>query len=101
MGFVWSVPVSSKENDMERRNGGAKRIIGGGGPKLFLGRGFGGSLQSLDSLQSLESLEMDIFEKTPFPKDPFLRTRVEGLRARGTHSLRKFPGALVWRVAVL
>ena len=32
----------------------------------------GGFLESLDSL---ESLEMDFSEKTPFPKDPFFRTR--------------------------
>ena len=35
----------------------------------------GGSLESLESLNSLESLEMDFSEKTPFPKDPFFRTR--------------------------
>ena len=37
--------------------------------------GLGDSLRSLESLNSLESLEMDFSEKTPFPKDPFFRTR--------------------------
>ena len=40
VGFAWSVPVSSKENNRAKTNGGAKRIIGGGGPKPFFGRGF-------------------------------------------------------------
>ena len=31
----------------------------------------GSSLETLESLNSLESLEIDFFEKTPFPKDPF------------------------------
>ena len=31
MGFAWSVPVSSKENNRAKTNGGGKRIIGGGG----------------------------------------------------------------------
>ena len=35
----------------------------------------GSSPESLESLNSLESLEMDFSEKTPFPKDPFFRTR--------------------------
>ena len=39
MGFAWSVPVSSKENNRAKTNGG-ERIMGGGGPKPFLGRGF-------------------------------------------------------------
>ena len=34
-----------------------------------------GSLESLESQNSLESLEIDFSEKTPFPKDPFFRTR--------------------------
>ena len=40
MGFVWSVPVSSEDNDMERTKGGgggAKRIIGGGVQIRFWG----------------------------------------------------------------
>ena len=40
VGFAWSVPVSSKENNRAKTNGGGKRIIGGGGQKPFLGRGF-------------------------------------------------------------
>ena len=32
---------------------------------------FGDSLKSLESLNYLESLEMELSEKTPFPKDPF------------------------------
>ena len=41
MGFAWSVPVSSKENNRARnKRGGGERIIGGGGPEPFLGRGF-------------------------------------------------------------
>ena len=35
----------------------------------------GGSLETLESLNSLESLENGRSEKTPFPKDPFFRTR--------------------------
>ena len=31
MGFAWSVPVSSKETNRAKTNGGGKRIIGGGG----------------------------------------------------------------------
>ena len=31
MGFAWFVPVSSKENNRAKTNGGGKRIIGGGG----------------------------------------------------------------------
>ena len=31
----------------------------------------GVSLESLESLNSLESPEMDVLEKTPFPKTPF------------------------------
>ena len=39
VGFVWSVPVSSKENDIAwTKGGGGNRIIsGGGGPKPLLG----------------------------------------------------------------
>ena len=33
------------------------------------------SLESLESLNSLESLENGLSEKTPFPKDPFFRSR--------------------------
>ena len=40
MGFAWSAPVSSKENNRAKTNKRGKRIIGGGGPKQFLGRGF-------------------------------------------------------------
>ena len=43
----------------------------------------GGSLKSLESLNSLESLENDFSEKTPFPKDPFFRTRYWGRSKRG------------------
>ena len=41
MGFVWSVPVSSKENTWSEQTGG-ERIIGGGGSKTFFGEGFYG-----------------------------------------------------------
>ena len=40
VGFAWSVPVSFKENNRAKTNGGGKRIMGGGGPKPILGRGF-------------------------------------------------------------
>ena len=39
VGFAWPVPGSSKQQGKNKRGGG-KRIIGGGGPKPFLGRGF-------------------------------------------------------------
>ena len=42
MGFAWSVPVASKENNRAKTNGGGKRIIGGGGPKTVFGEGFYG-----------------------------------------------------------
>ena len=29
MGFAWSVPVSSKENNRAKTNGGGKRMMGG------------------------------------------------------------------------
>ena len=35
---------------------------------------------SLDSLNSLNSLENGLSEKTPFPKDPFFRTRPKHLK---------------------
>ena len=35
MGFVWSVPVSSKENNRAKTNGGGQRIIGGGVQNRF------------------------------------------------------------------
>ena len=35
MGFAWSVPVSSKENNRAKTNGGGKRIIGGGVQNCF------------------------------------------------------------------
>ena len=41
MGFGWSVPVSSQENDRVSTNeGGETYHRWGGGPKPFLGRGF-------------------------------------------------------------
>ena len=40
VGFVWSVPVSSKENDIAWTGGGRKSYHKWGGPKPFLGRGF-------------------------------------------------------------
>ena len=50
----------------------------------------GGSLESLNSLNSLESLERDFSEKTPFPKDPFFRTRPwESTRASWAQTLKK------------
>ena len=36
-----------------------------------------GSLKSLESINTLESLENGLFEKTPFPKDPLFRTRIQ------------------------
>ena len=38
------------------------------------------SLKSLESLNSLEPLEDGLSEKTPFPKDPFFRTRAMSKR---------------------
>ena len=35
VGLVWSVAVSSKENDRARTNGGGKRSMGGGGGLFF------------------------------------------------------------------
>ena len=35
VGFAWSVPVSSKENNRAKTNGGGKRIIGGGVQNRF------------------------------------------------------------------
>ena len=35
MGFDWSVPVSSKEKNRAKTNGGGKRIIGGGVQNRF------------------------------------------------------------------
>ena len=40
VGFAWSVPVSSKENNKAKTNGGGKTYHRWGGPKPFLGRGF-------------------------------------------------------------
>ena len=42
LGLVWSVPRSFKGNDTEspKGGGGGKRIVGRGGPKMFLGRRF-------------------------------------------------------------
>ena len=37
VGFVWSVPVSSKENDIARTKGGGNRIISGGVQNRFWG----------------------------------------------------------------
>ena len=40
VGFAWSVPVSSKENNRAETNGAGKTYHRWGGPKPFLGRGF-------------------------------------------------------------
>ena len=49
MGFVWSVPVSSKKNDI-----GGKRIIGGrGGSKTGFGEGLYGMFSPLLSFPPL------------------------------------------------
>ena len=40
MGFAWSVPVSSKENNRAKTKGGGKTYHRWGGPTPFLGRGF-------------------------------------------------------------
>ena len=40
VGFAWSVPVSSKENNRAKTNGGGKTYHRWGGPKPFLGSGF-------------------------------------------------------------
>ena len=40
LGLVWSVPLSFKGNDRESPKRGGECIVGGGGPKTFLGRGF-------------------------------------------------------------
>ena len=42
VGLVWSVPVSSKDNDRTWTNGGGSvSYVGGGGvPKQFFGEGF-------------------------------------------------------------
>ena len=37
MGFVWSVSVSSKENDIASTKGGGNRIISGGVQNRFWG----------------------------------------------------------------
>ena len=42
MGFAWSVPASSKENNRAKTNEGGRRIIGRGGPKTVFGKGFYG-----------------------------------------------------------
>ena len=42
VGFVWSVPVSSKENDRVWTNRGGEAYHRWGGPKPFLGEGFYG-----------------------------------------------------------
>ena len=42
VGFAWSVPVSSKENNRAKTNGGEKTYHRWGGPKPFLGMGFYG-----------------------------------------------------------
>ena len=41
VGFAWSLPVSSKENNRAKTKGGGKRIIGGGSKTVF-GKGFYG-----------------------------------------------------------
>ena len=40
VGFVWSVPVSSMENDIAWAKGGGNRITSGGGSKTVFGEGF-------------------------------------------------------------
>ena len=42
VGFAWSVPEETKENNRAKTNEGGKRIIGGRGSKTVFGKGFYG-----------------------------------------------------------